>query len=222
MSYRHTPHLEWTIFRVSADSWTTDFMTPLHDRHVRVPALIAAIAIVGGAALSVEWLARTDRPDAATPPSADVMPPAPAPGTAPAPARPMVTPPPQIEAAARRNTIFKCKVGDRTVYADAPCGEHAEAIALPPPSAGLSPDRSYAEQLVRVRAERARHAALQPAPAEDIARRPVTRNRCASIDASVMGIDAATRQPHDVPAAEHFRARRKALMDERFTLGCNG
>jgi hypothetical protein len=194
--------------------------TPLHDRHAHALALIAAIVTIVGVWLTIEWLAYADRPDTTTTRPAGITPATPVPAASPpqALARPM----PQIEPDVRGDAIYKCTLAGRTVYADAPCGEQARTVALPPPSAGLSPDRSYAEQLARVRAERARHAATQPAPSADIARRPSTDNRCASIDDTVKTIDAATRQPHDVPAAEHFRARRKSLMDERFTLGCNG
>ncbi|WP_305634148.1 hypothetical protein [Methyloversatilis sp.] len=194
--------------------------TPPHDRHVRTLALIAAIVTILGVWLTIEWLAHADRPDTTATQPAGITPAAPVPAASPPQA--LARPIPQIEPDVRGNSIYKCTVAGRTVYADAPCGEQARTVALPPPSAGLSPDRSYAEQLARVRAERARHAATQPAPSADIARRPSTDNRCASIDATVKAIDAATRQPHDVPAAERFRAQRRSLMDERFTLGCNG
>lgn len=194
--------------------------TPSHDLRVRTFALIAAIGTVGGTLLVIERLTRADRPDAVATPPAEVTPAAPLPDSAPAQAN--ARPFREIEPAVRGDNIYKCTVAGRTAYADAPCGEQARAIALPPASAGLSPDRSYAEQLARVRAERARHAATLTPRTADTARRASTDDRCTSIDAMVEAIDAATRQPHDVPAAEHFRARRKALMDERFTLGCNG
>ncbi|MDP2868859.1 MAG: hypothetical protein Q8O08_08530 [Methyloversatilis sp.] len=187
---------------------------------MRTLALIAAIGTVVGVWLTIEWLAHADRPDTTATQPAEVAPAAPAPAAS--PPRAHARPVPQIEPDVRGDAIYKCTVAGSTVYADAPCGEQARTVALPPPSAGLSPDRSYAEQLARVRAERARHAATHPAPSTDIARRPSSDNRCASIDETVKAIDAATRQPHDVPAAEHFRARRRSLMDERFTLGCNG
>jgi len=194
--------------------------TQPHDLRVRTLALIAAIGTVSGALLTIERLTRADRPDAIATPPAEVTPAAPLPDSAPVQAN--ARPSREIEPAVRSDTVYKCTEAGRTAYADAPCGERARAVSLPPASAGLSPDRSYAEQLARVRAERARHAAAQTAPSADTARRASTDGRCASMDAMVKAIDTATRQPHDVQAAEHFRARRKALMDERFTLGCNG
>jgi hypothetical protein len=190
--------------------------TPPHDRHVRTLALIVTIV---GVWLVIEWLAHADRPDTTATQPAEIAPGTPAPAASPqANARPI----PQIEPDVRGDAIYKCTVAGHTVYADTPCSEQARTVALPPPSAGLSPDRSYAEQLAQVRAERARHAASLPVPSAVITRRPSTDNRCASIDATVKAIDAATRQPHDVPAAERFRAQRRSLIDERFTLGCNG
>lgn len=119
-------------------------------------------------------------------------------------------------------SIYKCRENGRTVYADHPCGTQAEALAVAPASAGLSPDRSYADQLAQVQAERARHAASQPvrSPAASPAR--THDARCAAIDETVRRIDAATRQPLSIPELEHFRAQRKALMDERFSIPCNG
>lgn len=196
------------------------FLPPSADRHVRTLAVIAAISSIVGLWLTIEWLARADLPEPTVTQPTEVTPASPVPSAAPPQANARPTPP--TEPAIRGDAIYKCTVAGRTVYADTPCGEQARTVALPPPSAGLSPDRSYAEQLARVRAERARHAATQSVPGADFARRPSTDSRCASIDETVKAIDAATRQPHDVPAAEHFRARRRALMDERFTLGCNG
>ncbi|HEY9191671.1 MAG TPA: hypothetical protein VIO81_02235, partial [Methyloversatilis sp.] len=110
----------------------------------------------------------------------------------------------------------------RTVYADVPCGERVEAVALAAPSAGLVPERSYADQLARVRSERARHAASQPEPVAYASGGPSVDDRCAATDQAVRQIDAITRQLLSIPQAEYYRARRKALMDQRFSLGCNG
>ncbi|WP_077231409.1 hypothetical protein [Methyloversatilis thermotolerans] len=118
--------------------------------------------------------------------------------------------------------IHRCVDGARVIYADRPCGANSVAVALPAPSAGLQPDRSYAEQLARVRAERARNAA--PRPMAQVSAVPVRDEgtRCAAIDASIRQIDATTRQALTVPMAEYYRAQRRALMDERFSIGCNG
>lgn len=141
----------------------------------------------------------------------------------PSPRAPVVTAPPlAARSPAPAPGIYRCVDGARVVYADRPCGAGSEAVALPAPSAGLQPDRSYAEQLARVRAERARHATSLPMAQTDTV--PVRDEgvRCASIDASIRQIDAATRQPLTVPMAESYRAQRRALMDERFSIGCNG
>ena len=193
---------------------------PPHDGSTHRLALIAAIVTIVGVWLAIEWLAHADRPHVTTTRPPKVTPTATVTAASPPPAT--ARPAPQIEQTVRGNSIYKCTVAGNTVYADAPCGEQARTVALPPPSAGLSPDRSYAEQLAQVRAERARHAASLPVPSAVITHRRSTDNRCASIDATVKAIDAATRQPHDVPAAERFRAQRRSLMDERFMLGCNG
>lgn len=132
--------------------------------------------------------------------------------------------PPQITAPSPvpAGGIYRCREGARVVYTDHPCAADSTPLDVAPPSAGLRPDRSYAEQLARVRAERAQHAASLPVaqasrtPAHD------ERQRCAAIDAGIRQIDAITRQPLTVPMAEHYRARRRALMDERFSIGCNG
>jgi hypothetical protein len=73
-----------------------------------------------------------------------------------------------------------------------------------------------------VRAERALPAASQPAPANSARNNSQAVDRCAAIDAAIRRIDAITRQPLSIPLAEHCRARRKALMDERFSIACNG
>lgn len=118
--------------------------------------------------------------------------------------------------------IYKCRENGRTVYADHPCGARPEALTVVPASAGLSPDRSYAEQLAQLQAERARHATRPPAPGPAAAPARTQDARCAAIDETVRRIDAATRQPLGIPELEHFRAQRKALMDERFSIPCNG
>lgn len=135
-----------------------------------------------------------------------------------APSRAVQTPEPAV----RKNTIFKCTVGGRTIYADAPCGDQVETVVIASASAGLSPGRSYADQLARVRAERAHHAASQPMPVTTDRSAPSIDDRCAAIDDAVRQIDTITRQPLSVPKAEHYRVRRKTLMDERFSIACNG
>lgn len=191
-----------------------------NDRHLRVIALICAVAVVGGAWIGVEWLAQADRLNGAPQPSSQTAPASPAAAVAqpPAASRAVETPTPT----ARNKVIYKCTASGRTVYADTPCGDRAEAVLIAPTSAGLSPSRSYADQLAQVRAERARHAASQPLPVTGTRSAPSSDDRCAAIDDAVRRIDAITRQPLSIPQAEHYRARRKALMDERFSIGCNG
>lgn len=202
-------------------------MNPRHDAtarsndgHLRVIALICAIAVVGGAWMAMEWLARADRPDGAPRPSSLAAPAAPSPGIAPPPSSDLTVPAPAPNA--HSNAIYKCTVGERTVYADVPCGERVDVVALAAPSSGLVPERSYADQLARVRAERARHAASQPVPVASARSGLSIDDRCAAIDEAVRQIDTITRQSLSIPQAEYYRARRKALMDERFSLGCNG
>jgi hypothetical protein len=185
-----------------------------NDGHLRVIVLICAIAVVAGAWIAAEWLAQTDRLDAARQPSSGA-----APASPPAATSRTV----QTHASTTRNdSIYKCTVGGRTVYADAPCGDRAETVVLAPSGAGLSPGRSYADQLAQVRAARARHAASQPVAITSTRRAPSIDDRCAAIDDAVRQIDAITRQPLSIPRAEHYRARRKTLMDERFAIACNG
>lgn len=191
-----------------------------NDGHLRVIALICAIAVVGGAWMAMEWLAQTDRPGGAPRPSSVASPALLPPGITSPPAKAPTVPAPAPNA--RSNTIYKCTVGERTVYADKPCGKRVETVALAAPSAGLVPERSYADQLARVRTERARHAALQPAPVASARSGLSIVDRCAAIDDAVRQIDTITRQPLSMAQAEYHRAWRKALMDERFSLGCNG
>lgn len=180
-----------------------------NDGHLRVIALIWAIAVVAGAWIAAEWLAQTARLDAAPQPSSVAAPAAPATTVVqpPATSRTVQTPAPT----ARHDSIYKCTAGGRTVYADAPCGDRAEAVVLAPFGAGLSPGRSYAH-----------HAASQPVALTSTRSAPSIDDRCAAIDDAVRQIDAITRQPLSIPRAEHYRARRKALMDERFAVACNG
>lgn len=190
-------------------------------------SLAGALLIVGGGLVGLGRL-MTPAPVAPRP---DVR--AAAPRTTPSPqAGPALTP--QAKPDARRierplattgpapDGIYKCREHGRTVYADHPCSAQAEALTVAPASAGLSPDRSYAEQLAQLQAERARHAARQPAPDPAAAPAGTHDARCAAIDETVRRIDAATRQPLGIPELEHFRAQRKALMDERFSIPCNG
>lgn len=190
-------------------------------------SLLGALLIVGGGLVGLGRL-MTPAPVAPRP---DVR--AAAPRTTPSPqAGPALTP--QAKPDARRierplattgpapDGIYKCREHGRTVYADHPCSAQAEALTVAPASAGLSPDRSYAEQLAQLQAERARHAARQPAPDPAAAPARTHDARCAAIDETVRRIDAATRQPLGIPELEHFRAQRKALMDERFSIPCNG
>lgn len=200
--------------RNGANGWS-------NDGHLRVIALICAIAVVAGAWIAAEWLAQTDRLDAARQPSSVAAPASPPATVVQPPAatsRTVQTP----ASTTRNDSIYKCTVGGRTVYADAPCGDRAETVVLAPSGAGLSPGRSYADQLAQVRAERARHAASQPVAVTSTRSAPSIDDRCASIDDAVRQIDAITRQPLSIPRAEHYRARRKALMDERFAIACNG
>ncbi len=191
-----------------------------NDGHLRVIALICAIVVVGGAWMAMEWLAQADRLDGVPRPPSVAAPASPQHRIAlpPVGARTMPAPVPN----ARSNTIYKCTVGESTVYADVPCGDRVETIVLAAPSAGLVPERSYADQLARVRTERARHAALRPVPVASASRGPSIDDSCAAIDEAVRQIDTITHQPLSIPQAEYYRARRKALMDERFSLGCNG
>lgn len=194
-------------------------------RRLHRQAAAGALCVVTTGVLVLGHLWDKDRPAApaveppgqvAAPDARPVAPPArQPPATADAP-RPAPLPAPA-------SGIYRCRDGARVVYADRPCGTGSEAVELPPPSAGLQPDRSYAEQLERVRAERARHAASRPvARADDRAPASQGGGRCATIDAQIRQIDAATRQPQTVPMAEYYREQRRSLMDERFSLGCNG
>jgi hypothetical protein len=192
-----------------------------NDGHLRVIALICAIALVGCAWIALEWLSKVDRTDGAPSPSSAATPASP-PATATRPPATTLTVQAPPAPAVRENTLYKCTGGGRTVYADAPCGDRVETLVIIPHSAGLSPGRSYADQLAQVRAERARHAASQPAPVTSARNDSQAVDRCAAIDGAVRQIDAVTRQPLSIPLAEHYRARRKALMDERFSIACNG
>ena len=206
---------------------------PAGERHTLLSALslVGALLIVGGGLVG---LGRLLAP-APVAPRPDVR--ALEPHTTPSPqAGPALTP--QAKPDARRierpperplattgpapDGIYKCREHGRTVYADHPCSAQAEALTVAPASAGLSPDRSYAEQLAQVQAERARHAARQPVRSAAASPARAHDARCAAIDETVRRIDAATRQPLGIPELEHFRAQRKALMDERFSIPCNG
>ena len=155
---------------------------PAGERHTLLSALslVGALLIVGGGLVG---LGRLLAP-APVAPRPDVR--APEPYTTPSPqAGPALTP--QAKPDARRMErlperplaatgpapygIYRCRENGRTVYADHPCGAQAEALAVAPALAGLSPDRSYAEQLAQLQAERARHAAPQPARTTPAARR---------------------------------------------------
>lgn len=146
------------------------------------------------------------------------------PAAPPVPQRAPVVASPQANAPspAPASGIYRCREGARVAYTDHPCGADSTPLHLAPPSAGLQPDRSYAEQLARVRAERAQHAASLPVAQASRSQAHDERQRCAAIDAGIRQIDAIARQPLTVPMAEHYRERRRALMDERFSIGCNG
>lgn len=148
-------------------------------------SLLGALLIVGGGLVGLGRL-MTPAPVAPRP---DVR--AAAPRTTPSPqAGPALTP--QAKPDARRierplattgpapDGIYKCREHGRTVYADHPCSAQAEALTVAPASAGLSPDRSYAEQLAQLQAERARHAARQPAPDPAAAPARTHDARCAA------------------------------------------
>ena len=119
-----------------------------NDGHLRVIALICAIALVGCAWIALEWLSKVDRTDGAPSPSS-AAPPASPPATATRPPATTLTVQTPPAPAVRENTLYKCTGGGRTVYADAPCGDRVETLVIIPHSAGLSPGRSYADQLPR-------------------------------------------------------------------------
>jgi hypothetical protein len=125
--------------------------------------------------------------------------------------------------AVRENTLYKCTGGGRTVYADAPCGDRVEALVIAFPTA----PGSHPDAVTRISWPRCAPSG-RAMPHHNRRRSTSARNdsqavdRCAAIDGAVRQIDAVTRQPLSIPLAEHYRARRKALMDERFSIACNG
>lgn len=206
------------------DRYSRNTTRPSHRREEQLAAAgVLSVAAAGAFALYLVWggyrpdepggepSGQATRPDARTaaPPAMQLAP-------------VVVTPTVPAPSPAPASGIFRCRDGARVVYADRPCGVGSEPLELAPQSAGLQPDRSYVEQLARVRAERARHAASLPVARADDARGRDERQRCAAIDTNIQQIDAITRQPLTVPMAEHYRERRRALMDERFSIGCNG
>lgn len=191
--------------------------------------LVLAAALV---ALYMRW--KVDRPDSSHEPSPAVASPQRAAPAAADSQQPVPTlrqsarserlaSPARHPPTAGAHGIYKCRKDGRVVYADRPCDGDTEVLLLPVPSAGLAPDRSYAEQLDRLRADR---AGTRPAAQaqESAATRSDSSNDtpCATIDREIQQIDATTRQPLSVPMAEHYRERRRALMDQRFSAGCNG
>ncbi|HLO92762.1 MAG TPA: DUF4124 domain-containing protein [Burkholderiaceae bacterium] len=203
------------------------------ERHPLLSALslVGALLIVGGGLVGLDRLIApapvSPRPDA--PPAAPRATPSPQAGPALTPqakpdARRLERPPerPLATTGPAPYGIYRCRENGRTVYADHPCGAQAEALTVAPASAGLSPDRSYAEQLAQLQAERAQHVVHQPLPGQAAAPGHTHDARCAAIDETLRRIDSATRQPLGIPELEHFRAQRKALMDERFSIRCNG
>jgi hypothetical protein len=206
------------------DTFSRNAARRLHRREKRLAAAGALCALAAAScALYLMW--NSNRPvEPVGDQAGQVARPDSPPAAPPVPQRAPVVAPPQVTAPspAPAGGIYRCREGTRVVYTDHPCGADSTPLDLAPPSAGLRPDRSYAEQLARVRAERAQHAASLPVAQASRTPAPDERQRCAAIDAGIRQIDAITRQPLTVPMAEHYRERRRALMDERFSIGCNG
>lgn len=180
--------------------------------------LVLAAALV---ALYMRW--KVDRPDSSHEPSPAVASQQPVPTLRQSARSERLASPARHPPTAGAHGIYKCRKDGRVVYADRPCDGDTEVLLLPVPSAGLTPDRSYAEQLDRLRADRAGTRPAAQAQESAATRSGSSKDTpCATIDREIQQIDATTRQPLSVPMAEHYRERRRALMEQRFSAGCNG
>ncbi|MDB5807845.1 MAG: hypothetical protein JWN73_5167 [Betaproteobacteria bacterium] len=55
---------------------------------------------------------------------------------------------------------------------------------------------------------------------EEVAQQSDDKARCETIDKEMASIDAITRQPLSASLQDYYRGRRKALLDQKFSLRC--
>jgi hypothetical protein len=113
--------------------------------------------------------------------------------------------------------VFRCTTADgRTLYQDHACSGQTSATPMRGGSFSLVP----ADQAPPIRPRSAQLAAAPVLPSRTNASTQPPSDECARIDREVTEIDARTRHAHTSATGERLRARRRALRDRQFEIGC--
>jgi hypothetical protein len=117
--------------------------------------------------------------------------------------------------------IYRCVEKGGVVYANEPCANGREIEVRP--SSGFAPPvlRAGVEQRPQRQESSGSYGSSSPiAASETPAPEPLRAARCAAIDAQIEQVDAMARAGGTASYQDQLRARRHALVDEKYRLRC--